>query len=218
MKINRQEIKSNAKESLKGNWGTMILSLVIVLVVSMVISGTFTIYNKDNENIGLSFLSMSLSLIWSSMIVFGMTRLNLNVSRNEKAEISTLFSGINLTFKALGATLFIMVFTYLWMLLLIIPGIIAVFRYALTMYILTDNPDMGIREAVNESKRLMKGRKWEFFVLGLSFLGWAILCTIPCGLGYLWLGPYMNVTTCNFYNKILEQDNQNNAAAQTVVM
>jgi len=92
------------------------------------------------------------------------------------------------------------IFVLLWSLLLIVPGIIAAFRYSMSFYILADNPDMGIMEAINESKRMMRGNKWKFFCLNLSFIGWAILGVLTLGIGYLWLTPYIEVTMIAFYD------------------
>jgi hypothetical protein len=92
------------------------------------------------------------------------------------------------------------IFIILWSLLLLIPGIIAAFRYSLCFYILADHPEMGIMEVLNESKRMMKGNKWKMFCLNISFIGWAILGILTLGIGFIWLLPYMEVSIIAFYD------------------
>lgn len=69
-------------------------------------------------------------------------------------------------------------------------------------YILRDHPELSITETLWTSRMMMKGHKWEFFVLELSFIGWALLCILTLGIGYLWLIPYMQMTIAKFYEKI----------------
>ena len=72
----------------------------------------------------------------------------------------------------------------------------------MTFYILADNPGMSGSEAIKKSKQMMKGHKWELFVLILSFFWWYVLCTITFGIAYIYVAPYINVTMTNFYEKI----------------
>lgn len=78
--------------------------------------------------------------------------------------------------------------------------------YALTTYIAFDNPDMSALEIVNESSRMMKGNRWKFFLLDLSFIGWGILALFTIGIGYLWLLPYMQVAIVCFYEHLLGEN------------
>ncbi len=79
-------------------------------------------------------------------------------------------------------------------------------RYTLSYYISYDNANINAFEAVNESARLMKGHKGDYFVLILSFLGWAIISVLTFGIGLLWLIPYMQTATVCFYDEILEKN------------
>ncbi|MCZ8518379.1 MULTISPECIES: DUF975 family protein [Paenibacillus] len=63
-------------------------------------------------------------------------------------------------------------------------------------------------EALSRSKEMMKGHKWRYFVLGLSFLGWVLLAVLTAGIGFLWLGPYMSVTNANFYTNLKASQGQ----------
>ena len=98
--------------------------------------------------------------------------------------------------------LLVSIYTFLWTLLFIIPGFIAAFSYAMTPYILEENPYMPINDAIRQSKEMMRGNKWRLFCLEISFIGWAILCLLTCGIGFLWLTPYYNAAICAFYYDI----------------
>jgi len=69
-------------------------------------------------------------------------------------------------------------------------------------YILAENEDMSVIEAMKESARIMKGNKFRLFILSLSFIGWFILGVITLGIGFLWITPYYTITATNFYKEI----------------
>ena len=94
------------------------------------------------------------------------------------------------------------VFIILWSLLLFIPGIIKMFSYAMTPYILEENPELSADEAIDRSRAMMKGHKFDLFWLLLSFIGWFILSIFTMGIGGLWLGPYMQTATAAFYEDV----------------
>ena len=95
-------------------------------------------------------------------------------------------------------------FTFLWSLLFVIPGIVKIYSYSMAPFILADNPDFTAREALSKSKKIMNGHKFELFVLQLSFFWWYILDWITLGIASIYVIPYVNATTTNFYNKIKE--------------
>ena len=90
----------------------------------------------------------------------------------------------------------------LWSLLLIIPGIIAGYSYAMTGYILAENPELTASEAIARSKEMMAGNRFRLFCLHFSFIGWEILCTLTLGIGNLWLRPYKQAAEAAFYREI----------------
>ncbi|CAI3395451.1 hypothetical protein CIRMBP1220_01485 [Enterococcus cecorum] len=98
-----------------------------------------------------------------------------------------------------------------WSLLLIIPGIIKGYAYSQAEFVYYDlyektgeRPDL--LECLKRSEQMMKGHKFEFFVLDLSFIGWQILCFLTLGLGYLWLNPYTYMTKAVFYNELAKKE------------
>ena len=91
---------------------------------------------------------------------------------------------------------------FLWTLLLIIPGIIKWFSYAMTPFILEENPELGASDAIHRSRMMMRGHKFDLFYLYLSFIGWFILCIFTAGIGFLWLGPYVDTALAAFYEEV----------------
>ena len=139
-------------------------------------------------------------LLFSGALEMGLNKYYIDlVAENRQGEVSVIFSRFDIFFKALGLHLFMALFKLLWTLLFIVPGIIAGYRYCLAPYLMAENTNLGIREAVNMSKELMAGHKWRLFCLNLSFIGWGILSSLTCGIGDLWLSPYIYAANAAFY-------------------
>jgi uncharacterized membrane protein len=77
----------------------------------------------------------------------------------------------------------------------------------MTSYIVKDNPGIGANDAIEMSMKLMNGHKFELFYLHLTFIGWGILCLLTCGIGFLWLQPYIYTAQAEFYHDLLEENN-----------
>ena len=92
----------------------------------------------------------------------------------------------------------------MWSLLLLIPGIIASYSYAMTPYILANHPELTAREAIARSKELMSGNRWRLFCLEFSFIGWALLSSLTMGIGSLFLTPYTQAAKAAFYRDLLD--------------
>lgn len=94
-------------------------------------------------------------------------------------------------------------YTFLWSLLFIIPGIVKAYEYRMIPYILGDNPAISKEDAFLLSKEMMNGQKWRTFVLDLSFIGWNILSLFTLGiLSIFYVEPYMNLTKAELYNTL----------------
>ena len=94
------------------------------------------------------------------------------------------------------------VYTLLWTLCLIVPGIIKSFSYALTPFILNERPELSADEAIELSMKMMDGHKMDMFLLYLSFIGWYLLALLTCCIGFLWLMPYIYTTQAAFYEDV----------------
>ncbi len=146
---------------------------------------------------------MSIAMFFLSSIVnVGYQKFNLDLVDGRKAEIGSLFSYFKHWKNAVLSNLFVTVYIFLWSLLCLIPGIIAEYHYAMVPYILAEKPYLTPQQALDDSKNLMQGNKWDLFKLQFSFIGWTMLCLLSCGIGFIWLIPYMNASYAEFYRRI----------------
>lgn len=97
-------------------------------------------------------------------------------------------------------------YTFLWTLLFIIPGIIKSYEYKMVPYILAEEPTLSSKEAIQRSRDMTRGHKTDMFVLDLSFIGWYLLGSILLGIGILFVNPYFEASYARLYN-ILSGDN-----------
>ena len=109
------------------------------------------------------------------------------------------FSGFDDFWSAFKVIFLVGLFTFLWSLLFIIPGIIKSISYSMSTMILAENKKKPALECIRESMAMTNGHKAELFVLGLSFIGWILLSAVTLGIAYIWVGPYMSATFANAY-------------------
>jgi uncharacterized membrane protein len=178
----RIELKIRAKAQIKGNIGILFLCYLILGLIS----GTF---------IGALFApALTLGMI---MIYFGLIN-------GVKPGVGDMFQGANFFGKALWLAVITYIFTCLWTILLVVPGIIKAISYSLAPYILADNTELTAREALSASKELTKGHKGELFVLELSFIPWFLLVGVTCGIAAIYVGPYVQATIANYYKELIK--------------
>ena len=217
MAVTRKELKDNAKQSLRGNWGWAIIVFLITAIIVGIFTGAGhwldeTYINYDGTNIFYQFASpIGSILLWIGSFI-GLSRniafLELRDDQKEEKPYMAAFSVF--TENRFGPELInfvlVSIFTFLWTWLLIIPGIIKAYSYSMTPYIVKDmvasGKQVGATDGINASKELMKGHKMNLFIFDLSFLGWNILAAITCGIGYLWVTPYYQTAKANFYRHI----------------
>lgn len=195
--MNRTEIKNLAKEQIRGNIGILFVITILIAVISYLAGSVIGIVPYVGPIASVLFVTAPFLL--SQYIIY------LNLINGKKPEIKDAFSGFNDFFSAFKTYLLMLVFTLLWSLLFIIPGIIKAYSYYMSMYILAENKGMGAREAISKSKQMMHGHKMELFVLELSFIGWGLLVAITFGIAAIWVVPYMQATYANFYKKLTEE-------------
>ena len=192
--------KNRALSALENKWGNFVAITFVyglIIGITQVLSG-----DKDSPAIlhliGLVLFILALPLYW------GYQTLYLGAVRGGEATAKDMFEGYNkeLFSRVLTTTLLYYVYVFLWSMLLLIPGCIKAYSYAMTPFILKDNPEMKNNAAIEESMRMMDGHKLELFLLDLSFIGWAILSILTCCIGFLWLVPYMNMARVNFYEDL----------------
>ncbi|MDD2971306.1 MAG: DUF975 family protein [Lachnospiraceae bacterium] len=116
--------------------------------------------------------------------------------------METLFAFFKSAVKIFCLYFMIQLFIVLWSMLFFIPGIIATYRYMMAVFIYIDDPDKGVMQCITESKMMMIGHKWEFFVLQISFILWWLLCIVTCGLASLYVAPYSSLTYAVYYDNL----------------
>lgn len=123
---------------------------------------------------------------------------------NEPAQIGNIGYGFDNNYRNVAKTMFFRdLFTVLWSLLFVIPGIVKAYEYMMIPYLLADNQQMTKEQAFAESKRMMQGQKWKAFVLDLSFIGWYILSGLTLGiLAIFYVSPYVNATHAALYEAL----------------
>lgn len=193
-------LKQKAKTALSGNWGIAIAVTLVYAIASGVASQFY--------GIGTIFIGLPLAV--------GVNVYFINVIRGA-GEFEDIIEPFKTNYIENTFTMFLMqIYVMLWSLLLIIPGIIKSFSYAMVPYIMADsNYNLSYNDAITESRRLMDGRKMDFFILGLSFIGWLLLSILTFGILLIWLVPYMNATFAAFYMDIKGENNARFGEAPT---
>ena len=150
-----------------------------------------------------TLLQILLAIVDAGFILF-----LLNTIRGTGACLGNLLDGFGFFFKIILLSIVQYIFVALWSLLLVFPGIIAAYRYRMAIYLLVDDPSRGVMECLRLSGEMMKGHKWELFVLDLSFIGWGFLAMLPV-IGYavqVWTVPYMSMTKALYYENLSGRD------------
>lgn len=220
-----RDYRSIGRTALQGNWvltvGVTFLAALFgasIGGISPVASGSSTVSNGVTNNpyylaqlpayvisfvlffATIAFIYSMVALILGGAVTLGLCQYNIDmVGRRTPPAFNTLFSKFNYFGKAFLLRFVISIFTFLWALLFIIPGIIASYRYSMATFLMAQNPNLGVMEAISLSKQMMTGHKWRLFCLDFSFIGWAFLSAFTLGIGYLWLVPYMNASKTAFY-------------------
>jgi len=140
--------------------------------------------------------------VLGSIISIGYARFNLDLADRGNPAFEALFGYFSYWKTAAVSKLLQSVYVLLWSLLFIIPGILAAYSYAMTEFILAENPDLTASEAIAQSKEMMYGNRWRLFCLHFSFIGWDILSSLTLGIGNLWLRPYKQAANAAFYREI----------------
>lgn len=229
---NSRELRQRARNSLKGKFGTAVLVCFIASIVystcmglaggmsgidkyvseliKEVSNGTFEV----NETfiaalIGFLVFCFVALLINIAIAIFVYNPLNVGVAsffiknRESAPGVGEMTNGFKSGYGANVKVMFLAdLKASLWSLLFIIPGIVKGIEYSILPYILAENPNISSAEAFAKAKELMKGNRWKCFKLSLSFLGWMFLSLLTLGIGFIFLTPYMQAASAEFYNEV----------------
>lgn len=231
------DLRFIARRALTGRWGVAVGSSIVASLLGGIYSANinFNFNFSDNETAGNSVFSwfsnltgsqmvflgaagaflLNMALVFSiarlfigSIVGIGYAKFNLDLVDNvTEARFATLFSYMRFWKVAIITRIVRTLYIVLWTLLFIIPGIIASYNYALTDYILAENPELTTKEALELSKKMMYGHRFRLFCLEFSFIGWAFLCVLSLGIGLIWLLPYTEAAKAAFYRDVSFQYN-----------
>ncbi len=191
--MDRKQLKAQAKAQIKDKIGILIAVTLIIGAISAAASFVASL---------IPGVGMIVTIIVTPAFALSTARIYLMVVRGMTPEVKDSFSGFDDFFSAFKVTLLVGLYTFLWSLLFIIPGIVKSYAYSMSLLILADNKGKSARECVRESVEMTDGHKAELFVLDLSFIGWYLLGALTCGLAYLYVTPLINATKANFYEAI----------------
>ena len=213
------ELRKIARENLSGNWGISVGVALVAAILGGSIAGcgsnvNFSINEDTIRNLPPIFWTVLLplascagilcltALILGGVVELGYAKFLLKQHDKKELRFADLFSQFDRFGTGFAQQFLRALYTCLWSLLLVIPGIVKGLSYAMTPFILEEHPEMTASEAIKASMRLMDGHKMDLFILGLTFIGWQILACLTMGIGFLFLNPYMNAAYAAFYRSI----------------
>lgn len=189
LKLN-SELRAVSRTTLSGNWVMAALATLVYLLIAGGVSS-------------IPVAGSVLAIIITYPLAYGFAILFLDLFREGKPiDIGKLFDGFKDFGRVWGTLILVAIYTILWTCLLIIPGIVKSYSYALTPFILKDEPELKYNAAIEKSMHMMNGYKMKLFLLDLSFIGWMILSVLTLGIGLLFLQPYMNTARAAFYEDL----------------
>ena len=230
-------IRARGRSSLAGMWREAVLGLLIYeailnlppLVLDRIMGYPKYLpvfYGGQDITIDTSPLSGIYTFVITGIFSVGIAMFFMSIVRRRQASPVDVFNGFEFALKSLGLFFMVALFTALWSLLLVFPGIIAALRYSQAFYILADDPSKNIMQCIDESKAMMTGNKGKLFCLILSFIGWSILGGLASGvirgisesfaltgigidllllvseIPMLWVLAYIYATEVNFYEML----------------
>lgn len=222
----RKKFKAAALEQLKGRWKIPVLATLLTCALIGILGMATTFHLRSRINAGLgddgsffglydvgSIVLKMYSIILGNVSCFNMISTafaiifavailsvcNTMLKENRAMHFSDFTNGLNQWWQAFRGGLWYFLWVFLWSLLFVIPGIVKSYSYSMMFFVMAEKPGISVRKAMQISKELTRGYKGDLFVLDLSFVGWAILASIPCMLGFIWLVPYMCMVKTNAY-------------------
>ena len=193
MYISNSEIRAKARQSLGS--GIFTNTWFIAILGGLIISAILTAANYLCAGIG--------TMLLCGPLYVGLYKFYLRIAQGDKnVKIENVFEGCYNFSQNFMVGLMYTLFIFLWSLLLVIPGIVKSYSYALVFYIKSENPTMDWRECLDQSEKMMQGNKWRLFKLHMSFIGWILLSMLTLGIGSLWVNAYMQTATAIFYEEL----------------
>ena len=216
--MNASELRLKARESLKGNyWYAVLAALIAAIFGALMVNGgsySLDIEERATELFGTLprmiriYLVIAASaagavnlvaFILGGVVQIGYAQYLLKQQDREVNSVKDLFSQFDRFGQGFLQAFLRGLYTFLWSLLFVIPGIVKSFGYAMTPFLMAEDPNLTAKEAIKLSQEKMMGHKGELFCLGLSFIGWDLLAALTGGIGHIFLNPYINAAYAAFY-------------------
>lgn len=188
--MNRSQIKQEAKSAIKDHW----LMLFVVIFLIGVVTGASSV----------ALVGILLAPILSAGL-FRITKQALDENKFDFNLVLTYFKDLNHAIKIIGVVIITNIIIVIGLILFVIPGIIFALQYSQALYIIAQNPEMGIEEALSKSKEIMKGHKLELLVFHFSFILHMIAVILTFGLYSIYFAPYYSTSLTNFYLHLTNQ-------------
>jgi uncharacterized membrane protein len=193
------DITANARAALSGRW----MQGIGAFILYGFFATGLQLADSALEVVGVPTFGLIYG-VFSGPLWVGIAGYFLLLSRGTSS-VSDLFCGCDRFGRSVLTYFLYALFITLWSLLFVIPGVIKSFSYAMTPYILADDPDVSAVAAITRSRELMDGNKMKFWLLQWRFLGWGILAVFTFGIGFLWLIPYVQASHAAFYEDLKAQ-------------
>lgn len=207
--MDRIELKEWAKEKIKGNLWNIIIGLLITIAISIMFSMGYVIIQRI---FGLgSFITYIVEIITDILLIpisVGLYSYIIEFIKNDNFNQNLIFEPYERTLNVIGASLLVSLLVMVGCICFIIPGIYLAFSYAMVPYLLATRKDLTITETLELSRKMMDGHKFDYFVLSISFIGWAILVPFTLGILMIWLYPYIMTATTKFFIDIEQEYTQ----------
>lgn len=203
------EYRNLAWNSLTNKWNDAALTMFILCIIAV----AFNVPSSIAPILGLPYqwsfsmsgVGVAVALLLVLPLEWGFYVALLQMIRGEQGSIFTMMWNnfkTNYT-RYLPAAILVMVLTgLLGAVTLGIGFFILSMAYAMVPFLLHDHPELSTTDALKASRELMRGHKWDLFVLHLSFIGWALLGIITCGIAFFWINPYIYTAVAHFYEDI----------------
>ena len=217
MKKKAKFFRDAAWAQLKGNWGHAVLFTLVFFLINTAL-GTFGVISElISEGVisevvdslwlylWLNLLDCLLYIFVACPLLYGVSVSFLEYVRTNDLNIGRMFDAFKANYgRAIGVSLSVGVMCLLGLIVLIVPGVIFAIASSMSLYIIKDNPELGVIDVIKRSIQMMKGHKMEYFCLSLSFIGWIILGILTLGIGFMWICPYIITADAHFYEYVKE--------------
>ena len=201
------KIKREAREILKGNLWNILKPMLVLFAIYFVIgfsagfgSANVAMGDASQQSTGMNLVTSILEFL-AMPIGFGVLVYEVKLVRKKPYELKEIFAHYSKFWPIFCLSFLVGLFTFLWSLLLLIPGIIAAISYSQAMLLMVDGENDPM-ECIKQSKAMMYGYKWDYFVFHLSFILWYLLGLVTFGLAFIYVGPYVQVAEILYYEEL----------------